>query len=120
MAVELLALAGLKADTVDNGIAALESIRAKHYDLVLMDMQMPGMSGLEVTYAVRQMPGKGNHPFILAMTANAFAEDRQRCLDVGMNDHIAKPVDPDALFTTLLYWLDKNRQETLTPADERR
>ena len=120
VAVELLALAGLKADTVDNGIAALESIRAKHYDLVLMDMQMPGMSGLEVTYAVRQMPGKGNHPFILAMTANAFAEDRQRCLDVGMNDHIAKPVDPDALFTTLLYWLDKNRQETLTPADERR
>jgi CheY-like chemotaxis protein len=64
------------------------------------------MNGIEATQAIRQLAGRQQTP-ILAMTANAFDEDRQRCLEAGMNDHIGKPVDPDLLFETLLKWLEK-------------
>jgi len=67
-------------------------------------MQMPVMDGLTATHAIRQLPHCRQVP-ILAMTANAFAEDRQRCLDAGMNDHIAKPFNPDSLYTALIRWL---------------
>jgi CheY-like chemotaxis protein len=72
--------------------------------LILMDMQMPEMDGIEATRRIRQLPGRASTP-ILAMTANAFAEDRERCLAVGMKDFLTKPVDPDRLFVTLLHWL---------------
>jgi two-component system sensor histidine kinase/response regulator len=71
-----------------------------------MDMQMPVMSGVESTRAIRADSLNRDTP-ILAMTANAFDEDRQACLEAGMNDHIAKPVDPDKLYETLLEWLEK-------------
>lgn len=67
-------------------------------------MQMPELDGLGATQAIREIPGYENIP-IIAMTANAFAEDRARCLDGGMNDFIAKPVNPDTLFAVMLKWL---------------
>jgi CheY-like chemotaxis protein len=72
-----------------------------------MDMQMPVMTGLEATRAIRQLPGLSAVP-ILALTANAFSEHREACLEAGMNDHIGKPVTPDVFHTTLLRWLRKS------------
>ena len=104
VALELLLLAGLVVDTAENGQLAIASVRTHDYALVLMDMQMPVLGGLAATRAIRLMPGKATLP-ILAMTANAFEEDRKACLDAGMNDHISKPVDPDVLYATLIKWL---------------
>ena len=76
------------------------------YDLILMDMQMPRMDGLTATRLIRQLPGMAQVP-IIAVTANAFTEDKARCLDAGMSDFVAKPVDPVALHAVMLKWLAK-------------
>ena len=74
------------------------------YDLILMDLSMPVMGGLDAAIAIRTLPGYATRP-ILALTANAFAEDRQRCLEAGMNDHLAKPVTPTTLYQALARWM---------------
>jgi PAS domain S-box-containing protein len=96
--------AGLQVDIAADGIEAVAQAAAEDYDLILMDMQMPRMNGLEATQAIRALPRHANTP-ILAMTANVFAEDKARCLDAGMDDFIAKPIEPGVLFMTLLEWL---------------
>ncbi|MPN44111.1 Signal transduction histidine-protein kinase BarA [bioreactor metagenome] len=93
-------------DIAVDGSQAVDLARQHSYALILMDMQMPCLNGIDATRAIRALPAHADTP-ILAMTANAFAEDRQACLDAGMNDHLGKPVAPDHLYETLLRWLSK-------------
>lgn len=101
----LLEEVGLLVDLAADGCQALAMAKQSAYALILMDMQMPLMNGVEATEAIRANSLNKTTP-VLAMTANAFDEDRQICLDAGMNDHIAKPVDPHKLYRTLLHWLE--------------
>ncbi len=100
----LLEDVGFAVDLATDGVQAVALANSNRYALILMDMQMPVMNGVDATKAIRALPGYAHTP-ILAMTANAFDEDRQVCIDAGMNDHIGKPVDPDKLFETLVKWL---------------
>lgn len=108
VAVDLLSDTGLLVDVADNGRQAIEKVKTFDYAAILMDMQMPEMGGLEAASLIRQMPYGATTP-IIAMTANAFEEDRERCRNAGMDDFIAKPVDPELLFTVLLHWLDHGK-----------
>ena len=104
LAVALLSEAGLHCDVAENGAIALERLAQGGYDLVLMDMQMPVMDGLEATRTIRRQARHDDLP-IVAMTANAMAADRARCLEAGMNDFLAKPIDPEQLLSTLQRWI---------------
>ena len=104
VALELLSSVGLAVDIATNGLEAVEKVRAMSYDLVLMDIQMPEMDGLEATRIIRLMAEQTNLP-ILAMSANIFEEDRHACQAVGMNAFVAKPFDLENLFSTIAKWL---------------
>jgi CheY-like chemotaxis protein len=100
----LLENAGIRVDIASDGIAAVEQATANDYALILMDVSMPRMDGLEATQRIRQLPNRADTP-IIAMTANAFVEDRARCLAAGMNDFLTKPAKPDDLILMLRRWI---------------
>ena len=104
VASELLSGAGCVVDLAENGQIALDKVQRASYDVVLMDMQMPVMDGIAATQAIRRLPALRGLP-IVAMTANAMQGDRERCLAAGMQDHVAKPIEPDDLWRALLKWV---------------
>jgi len=104
VALELLSNAGIIAEVANNGQEALEILEKEDFDGVLMDMQMPVMDGVTATRAIRRRKQLGDLP-VIAMTANAMAGDRDRCLQAGMQDHIAKPINVHEMFTTMAKWI---------------
>ena len=101
VALRMLERIGYQADVVDTGLEALNALKHHPYDVVLMDMQMPEMDGLEATRQIRQWRRSAQHPWIVAMTANAMVKDKQRCLDAGMNDYLSKPIRMKTLISAL-------------------
>jgi CheY-like chemotaxis protein/HPt (histidine-containing phosphotransfer) domain-containing protein len=123
VAVGLLDLAGIHTEIAENGQIAVEMAAAEDYTLIFLDLQMPVMDGLEAARLIRSLPGRQTTP-IIAMTAVAFEEDRLKCMSVGMNDYLSKPVDPDDLYRMLHKWLKAGKapaaasQKTADPAPE--
>jgi len=109
VAAELLRALGAQVDVAEDGCRAVALGEQGRYDAVLMDLQMPGLDGVQATRALRRLHGAARLP-IIAMSASVMAEDRQRCLDAGMNDFVAKPFEPEALCTVLLRWTGAARR----------
>jgi CheY-like chemotaxis protein len=104
VASEMLQLAGLQVDLAENGAQALEMAKKARYALILMDIQMPVLNGLDATRAI-QADSLNTATPILAMTANASGQDRETCLAAGMAEHVAKPIDASHLYAVVLHWL---------------
>ena len=111
----LLEDAGLAVDIAEDGVIAVEMAAREDYALILMDMQMPRMGGVGATQIIRAS-AEGKQVPIVAMTANVFAKDMERCMDAGMNDFVSKPFDHDALFTTVLKWLPRGEHTAVGSA----
>ena len=107
LGLELLAMVGVVATAAMNGLEAVELARQRRFDLILMDVHMPEMDGLSATRAIRSLPSGGDVP-IIAMTASVLQAEREACQTAGMNGHLAKPIDTQALFQTLLQWLPQS------------
>lgn len=104
VATALINKTGIHVDLAEDGLEAIKAVQETDYSIVLMDVQMPRMDGLTATTEIRKIVRLDNLP-IVAMTANAMKGDREKCIEVGMNDYISKPIKPDGLFTTLKKWL---------------
>ncbi|MCH1918083.1 response regulator [Shewanella sp. A3A] len=119
VASEFIRIAGMQLSIANNGQEALDKLQHHHFDLVLMDCQMPIMDGYQATQALRQLPQFADLP-IVAMTANAMSGDRDRCLAAGMNDHLAKPIEVKLLYQTLLNYLGDASATSDEPLDDTR
>ncbi len=104
LVVIILSNAGYRVDVAGNGLEAVNAVRALPYDLVLMDVQMPEMDGMEATRRIRELGGAIAEVPIVAMTANAMLGDREKCLQAGMNDYVAKPINRQELLQKLAFW----------------
>ncbi len=112
LAIELLEMVEVEVETANNGAEGVDAVIHGDYDLVLMDIQMPGMDGLEATILIRNIVNKEiEHLPVVAMTANAMISDREKSLKAGMNDHISKPIEPDELYNTLVKWIGTGKSK---------
>lgn len=111
--LRILSKLGLNADTVINGIEVINSVQKSHYDLILMDCQMPDMNGYEATYEIRKFSNKEKDIPIIAMTANAMTGDREKCLNAGMNDYISKPIKIRELAAILAKWIPAKKIKSI-------
>ena len=118
VALGLLEPAHMSIDVAENGEVAVRMVSKHDYDLVLMDMQMPVMDGVAATKAIRSNPRFANLP-IIAMTANAMDADRELCRVAGMNDHVSKPIDPDAMFITIMKWIKPRHIQPSEPPPQK-
>ncbi|MBW2434568.1 MAG: response regulator, partial [Deltaproteobacteria bacterium] len=123
VAREILEGAGLKVTVANNGQEALNSVKENNYDAVLMDVQMPVMDGYTATQKIRNLESEIRNVPIIAMTAHAMAGDEDKSLQVGMNGHVTKPIDPDQLFSALQKWIKPGEkraqvQQTEVPAEQ--
>lgn len=108
IAMMMLKQNGIEIDRAENGLAGLEMVRENHYAAVLMDIQMPVMNGYETSRAIRQLDGEYFRKLpIIAISANAYGNDVKQCLEAGMNDHIAKPFNPDDLMRLLHRYINE-------------
>ena len=115
VALAMLAGTGLQIDLAENGLEAVRAVRERDYAAVLMDVQMPYMDGMQATRLIRTMPDRAGLP-VIAVTANAFEGDRQRCFDAGMTDFIPKPLQARVLHSVLMRWLRVGRRATGLPS----
>ncbi len=110
IAEELLSTVGYSVDIANNGQEALEMLEKQYYDLVLMDIQMPVMDGLTASQKIRQQEKFSNLP-VIAMSAHAMSGDKEISLAHGMNDHITKPINPQVLYKSIQFWLNKGNTD---------
>ncbi len=109
VAIKLLQKIGLKTDYANNGREALDALRREPYDIILMDMQMPVMDGLEATRIIRENEEENARIPIIAMTANAMKGDKEKCFEAGMDDYLSKPIKPEELEAVILKWIHSNQ-----------
>ena len=118
VAKEILGASGFDIDIRDNGAKAVQAIKKNTYDVVLMDIQMPVMDGLQATHKIRSLGGRFAELPIIAMTAHALSGDAEKSLAAGMNAHVTKPIDPNALFTELSRWVNESEPTLVASTDE--